>query len=84
MNPLAAFRRVLAAYLAGLGVLGAVTLAWALTEAVVLENGTLATAWFGVAGAGTLLTVALIRRAYRARARERALESPRLRPRTND
>jgi preprotein translocase subunit SecY len=84
MNPLAAFRRVLVAYLAGLAVLGAVTLAWALTEAVILDNATLATAWFAVAGAGTMLTVALILRAYRSRARERALESLPLHARTND
>jgi hypothetical protein len=84
MNPLDAFRRVLLVYLAGMAVLGAVTLAWALTEAVILDDATLATAWFGVAGAGTMLTVALILRAYRSRARERALESPLLDPRTND
>ena len=76
MNPLSAFRGMLAAYVAGLALLGTVTLGWALTEAILLDDATLATWWFAVAGAGTVLTAALIVRYYRARARETALEAP--------
>jgi hypothetical protein len=66
MDARAILRRVFLAYVVALGLLGVVTLAWAL-RAFALENATLATAWFAVAGAGTLLTAALILRYRRNR-----------------
>ena len=76
MDLLSAFRGMLVAYVAGLAVLGVVTLGWALTEALLLDNATLATWWFAVAGAGAVLTAGLIVWYYRLRARETALEAP--------
>lgn len=64
-DPFGALHRALQTYLAMVALLGLATLAWSVTNIVVLDDVTLASVWFAVAGSGTLLVAVLIfRHAY--------------------
>ena len=64
-DPLEVPHRALQTYLATVALLGLATLAWSATNLLVLDDVTLASIWFGVAGAGTVLVaVFLYRHAY--------------------
>lgn len=64
-DPIGILHRAIQTYLALVALVGLATLAWSVTNIVVLDNVTLASIWFGVAGSGTLLVAVLIfRHAY--------------------
>lgn len=60
-------------YLVLLGGLGLVTIGWALTLVLVFDQATLASAWFGAAGSGTVLVTALLYRHATAGDAERVI-----------
>lgn len=61
-DTLSVLRRALETYLVLVALLGVVTLAWSMANMVLLDTVTLASIWFAIAGAGTLLVAVLILR----------------------
>lgn len=59
-DPLAVLRRALQTYLVLMATLGLVTFGWAAATMVSIGGVTLASAWFALAGAGTMLVAVLI------------------------